>query len=278
MSSHDAKPEDRRYTLDDLLYLMARLRDPQYGCPWDVEQTMQSILPSTIEEAYELADAIQQGDASQIKEELGDVLFQVIFHSQLGKELNWFDFPAVVHVLADKLVRRHPHVFAHGDLYAPVDEKPDVATIKQQWEAIKAEERKGKKQHGLLDDVPQALPALKRAQKLQKRVSGVGFDWPDALSAISKIREELDELEQAIRQQDADNIHEEAGDVLFSCVNVARHLKVDAEQALSDANRKFERRFRSVEQQLAQQGKTPAQSSLMEMDQLWEQAKQQLKK
>lgn len=266
------------YSLDDLLYLMARLRDPVHGCPWDKAQTMQSILPSSIEEVYELADAILQDDAQQIQEELGDVLFQVVFYAQLAKEKEQFDFAKIVHSLADKLVRRHPHVFANGDLYADVADKPPVDVIKAQWETIKAEERQKKALGGLLDDVPQALPALKRAQKLQKRASSVGFDWPDALSALSKIREEIDELEEAIQAGNAQHMEEELGDVLFSCVNVARHIKADAETAVMLANRKFEQRFNFIEQAIAAAGGDLANTSLVEMDALWQQSKSLVKK
>lgn len=266
------------YTLDDLLYLMARLRDPVHGCPWDKAQTMQTILPSSIEEVYELADAILQNDSAQIQEELGDVLFQVVFYAQIAAEQNTFDFSHIVHSLADKLVRRHPHVFANGDLYASVDEKPDVAVIKAQWDAIKAQERESKAKGRLLDDVPEALPALKRAQKLQKRAASVGFDWPDALSALSKIREEVDELEQAIREGHAQAMEEELGDLLFSCVNVARHIKADAEFTAVLANRKFEQRFNFIEQQIEAAGGSLAATSLADMNALWQQSKVSVKK
>lgn len=271
------------YNLDDLLYLMRRLRDPDGGCPWDLAQDFQSITPSTIEEAYELVDAIyqlhEQGDAEnarQVQEELGDLLFQVVFYSQMGQEKGWFGFADVVDSIAAKLVRRHPHVFPDGDLHGRYASPPDTETIKQQWESIKEEERRGKAMHGVLDDVPLALPALARAQKLQKRASRVGFDWPDARSALTKIREELDELEQALQQHNTEAVAEEMGDFLFSCVNVARHLKVDAETALGACNRKFEKRFRYLESQLQQQGRSPEDVSLMEMDSLWQQAKHQL--
>ena len=262
------------YSLEDLLYLMSRLRDPNGGCPWDIEQTFQSITPSTIEEAYELVDAIHANDCQQIREELGDVLFQVVFYAQMGKENGWFDFHDVVDVIASKLVRRHPHVFPDGNFKARFDGDTDVEAVKQQWEILKQEERKKKDKAGVLDDIPLALPALSRAQKIQKRVSQVGFDWDNATAALQKIREELDELEQALAGTDLANIQEEMGDLLFSCVNVARHLKVDAESALADTNRKFSTRFAYIEQVLAAKGKTPEEATLMEMDTLWDKAKE----
>lgn len=266
------------YSLDDLLLLMTRLRDKDGGCPWDLEQDFQSITASTLEEAYELVDAIFANDQQQIREELGDVLFQVVFYAQLAKERGWFDFPSVVDAIARKLISRHPHVFPGGDLQRRFDSSIDVEMVKHQWEVIKQAERKNKEKHKVLDDIPHALPALSRAQKIQKRVSQVGFDWSDASSALSKIREELDELQQAIDQQQPAEIAEELGDLLFSCVNVARHLKVDAESALAGSNRKFEARFGYIEDNLVKQGKTPETATLAEMDALWEASKIKLPK
>jgi ATP diphosphatase len=266
------------YTLDDLLYLMARLRDKDGGCPWDIAQDFQSITSSTIEEAYELVDAIFANDRQHIREELGDVLFQVVFYAQMASENHWFDFAAVVDGITRKLVSRHPHVFPDGNLQARFDSALDVEGVKQQWEVLKQAERKEKDKTGVLDDIPLALPALSRAQKIQKRVSQVGFDWNDASSALVKIREELDELQEAIHQQQQANMEEELGDLLFSCVNVARHLKVDAEAALAGTNRKFAARFAYIESALAEQGKTPAQATLLEMDALWDKAKEGLVK
>ncbi|NRB37510.1 MAG: nucleoside triphosphate pyrophosphohydrolase [Pseudomonadales bacterium] len=261
------------YSLDDLLYLMARLRDPDGGCPWDLKQDFKSITASTIEEAYELVDAIEQADNHQIREELGDVLFQVVFYAQLGAEQALFDFSAIVDGLTQKLIRRHPHVFPNGELKARHAQALTQEDVKGQWELIKQQERQGKAQHGLLDDIPRALPALKRAQKMQKRASNVGFDWSDAQSALSKVKEEIAELEQAILNKDENNIQEELGDLIFSCVNVSRHLKVDAEQAVEGCNRKFESRFNFIEAELKKQDKSLQQASLQEMDHLWEQAK-----
>ncbi len=266
------------YSLDDLLLLMSRLRDKDGGCPWDLAQDFQSITSSTLEEAYELVDAIFGNDQQQIKEELGDVLFQVVFYAQLAKENHWFDFAAVVDVITAKLISRHPHVFPNGDLTARFDSAIDVEGVKQQWETIKQSERKTKEKYKVLDDIPLALPALSRAQKIQKRVSQVGFDSNDASSALFKIREEIAELEEAIAGENADGIEEELGDLLFSCVNVARHLKIDAESALAASNRKFEARFAYIEAALAEQGKTPDEATLDEMDAMWEAAKIKLLK
>ncbi|KTT03385.1 nucleoside triphosphate hydrolase [Pseudomonas oryzihabitans] len=266
------------YQLDDLLHLMARLRDPQHGCPWDLQQDYASIVPHTLEEAYEVADAIAKRDFLQVRDELGDLLFQVVYYSQLGREDGHFDFPQVVDGITRKLVRRHPHVFPDGDLHGPLDlPRLDEATIKRRWEEIKAEERAEKatapEQLSLLDDVPAALPALSRAAKLQKRAANVGFDWADATPVVAKIQEELDEVREAMANGQAAQVVEEVGDLLFVMVNLARHLRVDAEDALRQANAKFERRFRYIEEALKAQGRTPKEASLEEMDALWDAAK-----
>lgn len=266
--------DSRQHSIDDLLAVMARLRDPEGGCPWDLQQTFQTIVPSTLEECYELADAIEQEDYAHVREELGDVLFQVIFYSQMGAERNLFGFGDIVHGLVDKLLRRHPHVFPDGTLQGATKTSTiDEADVKLRWEQIKAEERAQKTRHGVLDDVPLAMPAIVRAQKLQKRAANVGFDWPSAEPVFGKLHEEIGEIEEAIAQGDVDGIEDEVGDLLFVAVNLARHLQVDAETALRRSNQKFERRFRYIEQQLAQAGKTPEQSSLLEMDSLWDAAK-----
>ena len=263
------------YTIDDLLYLMSRLRDPVDGCPWDIKQGFNSIVPHTIEEAYELADAIAHDDKQHVKEELGDVLFQVVFYAQLGREQGDFDFTTVVSQLVDKLIRRHPHVFPEGDLQARFGEqRKDITSIKQNWEAIKSTERLGKRQVSVLDDVPVSLPAMSRAIKLQKRTANTGFDWPNIDGVIAKLNEELQELQQAREQRDDAAVAAEFGDVLFSLGNLARHLKIDPESALRGCNNRFEGRFRYIEEQLLLQGKTPEQASLAEMDALWDQAKQ----
>ncbi len=260
------------YSIDDLLYLMARLRDPQSGCPWDIKQDYASIAPSTLEEAYEVVDAIEKQDYPHLKEELGDLLFQVIFYSQIGREEDRFDFAGVVSDLVAKLVRRHPHVFPDGTLDSRVDNQGSLpADVKQRWEQIKQEERASKGSSGLLADVPLNLPALTRATKLQKRAASVGFDWEDVQGPIAKVREELAEVEGALETGDRAAVEEELGDLLFAVVNISRFLKLDAEAALRAANRKFERRFNHLETQSRQ----PLQeTSLAEMNRLWEEAKQ----
>jgi len=270
------------HNLQDLLHLMARLRDPQFGCPWDIKQTYASIVPHTLEEAYEVADAIERGDFDHLQGELGDLLFQVVYYSQLAREEGRFEFDGVVDSITRKLIRRHPHVFPTGDLYAPLETpRLDEDQVKQRWEEIKAEERaeksKAPEQLSLLDDVPTALPALSRSTKLQKRTAQVGFDWPDALPVFDKVREELDEVLESMADDDADGVTEEVGDLLFSVVNLARHLKVDPETALRAANTKFERRFRFIEQVLRDTRRPIEDCTLEELDALWGEAKRQEK-
>jgi len=266
------------YQLPDLLHLMARLRDPQHGCPWDLQQNYASIVPHTLEEAYEVADAIESGDFDHLPGELGDLLFQVVYYSQLAKEEGRFDFSTVIDAITRKLIRRHPHVFPDGDLYgSPELPRLNEAAIKQRWEEIKAEERAEKaaapEQLSLLDDVPSALPALSRAAKLQKRAAQVGFDWPEALPVVDKVREELGEVLEAMSENDPKAIAEELGDLLFVVVNLARHLKVDPENALRAANGKFERRFRFIEQALREAGRPIESCDLEALDALWGAAK-----
>jgi ATP diphosphatase len=270
------------YTLTDLLNLMARLRDPQYGCPWDIKQTYASIVPHTIEEAYEVADAIERADFAHLPGELGDLLFQVIYYSQIAREEGRFEFADVVDGITRKLIRRHPHVFPSADLYAPLDlPRLSEDQVKQRWEAIKAEERAERaavpEQLSLLDDVPAALPALSRASKLQKRAATAGFDWPAALPVLDKVREELDEVLEAMAGDDPRAVEEELGDLLFSAVNLARHLKVDPETALRAANQKFERRFRFIEQALRDTHRAMEDCTLEDLDALWGEAKRQEK-
>lgn len=263
-----------RHTLADLLAVMARLRDPQRGCPWDLQQDFASIAPHTLEECYELVDAIERGDFPQVRDELGDVLFQVIFYAQLGSEQGRFSFDDILQVLVAKLLRRHPHVFPDGRPEGSA-EAPAVAVeqVNQNWERIKQEERHAKSQRGVLDDVPVALPALSRAAKLQKRAARVGFDWESWRDVLTKMHEEIAELEEAVAQEEREAIADELGDLLFCCVNLARFLDVDPERALRLANRKFERRFGYIEQALAQRGRAPQQASLEEMEALWAEAK-----
>ncbi len=270
------------YSLEDLLHLMSRLRDPKYGCPWDIKQTYASIVPHTLEEAYEVADAIERGDFDHLQGELGDLLFQVVYYSQLAREEGRFEFTGVIDSITRKLIRRHPHVFPTGDLYAPLDvAQLSEEQVKARWEQIKAEERAEKsdapEQLSLLDDVPTALPSLSRAAKLQKRASQVGFDWPAALPVVDNVREELDEVLEAMADNDAVAIADEVGDLLFAAVNLARHLKVDPETALRGANAKFERRFRFIEQALRDTRQSMEDCTLEELDALWGEAKRQEK-
>ena len=274
------------YNIEDLKTLMARLRDPDTGCPWDTKQTFRTIVPHTLEEAHEVADTIEREDYAHLKEELGDLLFQVIFYSQLGQEQDLFDFDAVVHTLVRKLVRRHPHVFPDGTLESRVDpdNRPTDEWIAASWERIKAEERaeKGKTEPAQpasrLDDIPASLPALTRADKLQRRASRHGFDWPDIEPVFDKLQEEIAELKVAWQnaQQDLaarDEVEDELGDLMFVCVNLARFLKVNPEQALRRTNRKFEARFRAIEDVLREQGRDMDDESLEALDEIWNRVK-----
>lgn len=253
--------------IDRLNAIMARLRAPVGGCPWDVEQTFETIAPYTLEEAYEVADAIERGDMDDLKSELGDLLFQVVFHARMAEEQGLFVFDDVADAIADKLERRHPHVF--GDEAA----KADGVAQKARWEDIKAAERKAKAQHGVLDDVPVGLPALARAAKLTKRAARVGFDWPSTDEVFDKLHEEVAELRAEIAAGDLDKAKGEVGDLLFVVANLARKLGVEPEDALRGSNAKFVRRFGFIEAELAKAGKTPEQSDLAEMDDLWDAAK-----
>lgn len=253
--------------IDRLIRIMQRLRDPHAGCPWDVAQTFATIAPYTIEEAYEVADAIERGDLDDLKGELGDLLFQVVFHARMAEEQGLFAFDDVAAAMADKLERRHPHVF--GDEAA----RADAASQKARWEDIKAGERVAKAQHGVLDDVPVGLPALARAAKLTKRAGRVGFDWPSTDEVFDKLHEEVAELRAEIAAGDLDKAREEMGDLLFVVANLARKLEVEPEDALRGANAKFIRRFAFIEAELARDGRTPDQSDLAEMDALWNAAK-----
>lgn len=254
------------HDITKLLEIMARLRNPNGGCPWDLEQNFATIAPYTIEEAYEVADAIERNDLKDLKEELGDLLLQVVFHAQMASEQNAFSFADVVDAISDKMIRRHPHVFA--------DEKIETADAQTaNWETIKAAERKEKKSERILADVPTALPALMRAQKLQSRAARVGFDWPDVTGVIEKIREELAEVEEAIASGNSAHTTEEVGDLLFAVTNLARFVKADAEEALRSANGKFTRRFNAVEDGLKSQKRDWKETSLDEMEALWVAAK-----
>ena len=255
--------------LERLLEIMARLRDPNGGCPWDQAQTFATIAPYTVEEAYEVADAIERGDLDHLKEELGDLLLQVVFHARMADEQGAFAFNDVAAAIADKMIRRHPHVFAE-ETYR------DLADQVAGWEAIKAQERAKKNAAAsLLDDVPAGLPGLTRAVKLTKRAARVGFDWPSTVEVLDKLREELGELEDEIAEADANKMREELGDLLFVCANLARKLDVDPEDAIRGANAKFVRRFAYIEKRLAETGSTPEQSNLAEMDALWNEIRAQ---
>ncbi|TNF33550.1 MAG: nucleoside triphosphate pyrophosphohydrolase [Gammaproteobacteria bacterium] len=261
--------------IDDLLQLMARLRDPQDGCPWDLKQDFPTIAPSTLEEAYELVQAIAENDPGHIREELGDLLFQVVFYARMGEERGWFSFAEVVDGLTGKLLRRHPHVFPEGTLQSrrPSGDVVDESSLHTRWEATKHAERAGRDHQSLMDDVPLALPALSRAQKLQKRAALAGFDWPEVGGVLAKLDEELAELEAARVAADRDQQARELGDVLFTAVNLARHWKFDSETLLRDTARRFEQRFRWMEQQAARQGQELAGMDPDQRESLWEQAK-----
>jgi ATP diphosphatase len=257
--------------LPRLLDIMARLRDPARGCPWDREQSFATIAPYTIEEAYEVADACERGDAAALKDELGDLLFQVVFHARMAEEAGLFAFNDVAKAIADKMLRRHPHVFGSAEI-------ADAAAQSVAWEEHKAAERRAKAAHSgappsALDGVGEALPALTRALKLQRRAARVGFDWPDAPPILDKIEEEIGELRQALARGHAGEIEDEIGDLLFAAVNLARRVETDPEQALRAACRKFERRFRRVEALLAEAGRSAEAASLDEMEALWQKAK-----
>jgi MazG family protein len=257
--------------IDRLLDIMKRLRDPQRGCPWDLQQNFRSIAPYTIEEAYEVTDAIERDDLRDLRDELGDLLFQVVFHSQLAQEQGAFAFDDVVASICDKMERRHPHVFGNAEI-------ADAATQTVAWEELKRRERAAAGNDtapaSVLANIPLALPALSRASKIGKRAAQVGFEWPDILGALDKVREEIDELRVEIEAgANTLAVEQEVGDVLFSIVNVARYMQVDPERALRGTNMKFERRFRFIEDALRSRGRTPDQATLEEMDALWDEAK-----
>jgi ATP diphosphatase len=290
---------DRTYGLSDLVYLMQRLRDPESGCPWDIKQTFSSIVPHTIEEAHEVAEAIASKDWPHVEEELGDLLFQVIFYSQLGDEQALFDFSSVIDVLVKKLIRRHPHVFPSADLHAKrdLDSCPTDAEINAQWQIIKQQEKvlkadlakssghasTGEKAKSLqlidyLNDIPTSLPELTRADKIQKAVSIRGFDWSEIQGVLDKVREELQEVEEEIAQADEQRLYHEVGDLLFASVNVARHLGINPEQALGQANRRFSERYSLVADDLAAKNRSlevgnSNNISSAEMEQAWNEAK-----
>ena len=259
----------------DLLYLMARLRKPDTGCPWDIKQDFQSIVAHTLEETYEVVDAIERSDFAHLREELGDVLFQVVFYSQMAAEQGLFDFDEVMAGLIAKLLKRHPHVFPDGTLHSERDAgpAPEQADIRNAWEQLKAKDRLDKGASGRLADIPLALPALARSEKLQKRAANHGFDWPNAQPVFAKINEELAELCEAIDANDQQHVEEELGDLMFACINLGRHKKINLETCLRKANQKFERRFRGMETIAEKAGLDFEALSLDEKNNLWRQVK-----
>jgi ATP diphosphatase len=256
--------------IERLLGIMAKLRDPEGGCPWDLEQSFETIAPYTIEEAYEVADAIERRDMAALKDELGDLLFQVVYHARMAEEDGEFTFPDVAKAISDKMIRRHPHVFGEVSI-------ADADAQTKAWEVQKAEERSNAGNASVLAGVARGLPALLRAYKLQARAARVGFDWPDAQGALDKLHEELGELAAEMdageTAEPSDALAEELGDVLFSAVNLARKLGIEPEDALRRGNRKFERRFGHIERRLAEDGRAPEETSLEEMEALWQEAK-----
>ncbi|BCW89174.1 Nucleoside triphosphate pyrophosphohydrolase [Alphaproteobacteria bacterium SO-S41] len=261
--------------ITDLLALMARLRAPQGGCPWDLEQTFATIAPYTVEEAYEVADAIEKGDMPGLRDELGDLLFQVVFHARMAEEAGHFAFADVVDAIQTKMVRRHPHIFGDGSGEAGPRSSTEQTV---NWETIKAAERAANPSRtpGVLDDVPRALPALPRALKLTKRAARVGFDWPSTDEVFAKLEEEIGELKQALADgAPRADVESELGDILFVVANLARKLGHDPETALASTNLKFVRRFNKIEQLLLKKGKNPETSTLEEMDALWDEAKRE---
>ena len=288
-------PESPKFAADanaikKLLQVMAMLRDAEHGCPWDLEQTINSLIPYTIEEVYEVVDAIERKNMVDLEDELGDLLFQVVFYSQLTRETDTFSFADVAETVTEKLIRRHPHVFSTGAIES-FGESVNLSRdqVVTNWEKIKGQEREIKRakqqaadsdvgQSGflsILDEVPRALPALERARKLQKKAARAGFDWTEIAPVIAKLREELDEFEQALSEGDSDRAASELGDVFFSAVNLARHQKTEPETVLRQANLKFEDRFRWIEARLSAESRSLESCNLEELDALWAEAKTQ---
>jgi nucleoside triphosphate diphosphatase len=259
--------------MKQLLEIMKSLRDPDSGCPWDIEQNFSTIAPYTLEEAYEVADAIARDDMDELCSELGDLLFQVVYHSQLADEQGFFNFREVTEKISEKLIHRHPHVFGESEI-------TDAKTQSIAWEAIKKQERLDKQNdleqsEGLLDGINQSMPSLSRAQKLQNRAATVGFDWDNTQAVLDKIKEEFEEVKEEINSEklNAEKIENEIGDLLFACVNLARHFRIDSESALRKTNKKFKKRFNYIENSLKDQGSDLNKASLEIMDKLWEEAK-----
>ena len=259
------KKQKTKHTLDDLIKVMAALRTPETGCPWDLEQDFSTIAPYTIEEAYEVADAIDRGDMKDLREELGDLLFQSVYHAQMASEQSEFDLHDVINDVTEKMITRHPHVFGDKDAHSPDD-------VDEIWDAQKAKEKT--EQESVLDGVTAALPALLKAQKLQKRAAKVGFEWPDATHVLDKLEEEIAEMRDAIANNDTENQMEELGDILFLLANYGRMLGINSEEALRQCNAKFERRFRGVEQDLKSQNLSFEDVTLKDMENSWKKQKQ----
>jgi len=280
-TDNGAKP-----AVEQLLMVMSMLRDRQSGCPWDLEQSISSLVPYTLEEVYEVVDAIEKGDMVELEDELGDLLFQVVFYAQIASEKGDFDFNDIAAAITRKLVRRHPHVFPDGDV-TKFGEESDISSdqVAVNWEIIKKQEREEKQAKrgdrsqeapsSVLDDVPRSLPAMERAKKLQKRAASHGFDWPDLGPVLAKVREEIAELEEALAGDSKQRVEEELGDVLFAVVNLARHSSIEPEAALRGTNKRFEMRFRWIETRLTEQDKNLDQTNLDELDTLWNEAKRQ---
>ena len=270
--------KEKTYGITELQRLMERLRDPDTGCPWDLKQTYQSIAPFTLEECLELIDALEQNDFDHVEEELGDLLFQVIFYAQLGKEEGRFDFDTVVSRITTKLLRRHPHVFKDGDLEGVITDRASITSIKTNWEAEKVAERAARSQQSAMDDIPMTLSALARAQKLQKRGASLGYDFSSSDGVLSRLDDELNELSRACENHDPEEIENELGDVLFTVVNLARHLKVDAEASLRKANRRFEQRVRRAESAAIDAGSRLQDESVERLEERWSAAKAEERK
>lgn len=284
MSKDNSQDVASMTAIDRLVTIMKMLRDKQHGCPWDLEQTITSLLPHTLEEVYEVADAIENNDLVELEDELGDLLFQVIFYAQIASEQGEFDFQDIATAISNKLIRRHPHVFPNEDLSQfGLPQEISAEQVVVNWEAIKEIEREEKRNKGgkkadqpnqsLLDDVPRALPAIERARKLQKRAAQSGFDWTQIGPVLDKLKEEVQEFEEALASGESARMSDELGDVLFAAVNLARHSDIEPEVALRSANRRFEKRFQWIEAALSAQGKALKSANLEELDALWEQAK-----
>ena len=285
-ASTDVEANTAQSAIEQLLSVMRMLRDQQFGCPWDLEQSIASLVPFTLEEVYEVVDAIEKNDMVELEDELGDLLFQVVFYAQIASENGDFDFNDIASAITRKLIRRHPHVFPDGELMKFGQESGISSDqVAVNWELIKKQEREEKQARrggnelpepsSVLDDVPRSLPAMERAKKLQKRAASHGFDWPDITPVVAKIKEEMAELEEALSSANKQRIEEELGDVLFALVNLARHTSIEPEAALRGTNQRFTARFQWIEARVAERSRTLDESSLEQLDELWNEAKQQ---